>query len=73
MFKIEIQSDDGRELKISRDNFVYFKAADGRDTFWEWEHIRAKSEAFDPLFDQASKLIDEAEAHLPDWPMSGLR
>lgn len=73
MIKIEIQRADGRELKVSRENFIYFKGADGRDTFWEWEHIGGKGEVFDPLFEKAARLLDEAEANLPDWPMSGRR
>lgn len=73
MFKIEIQADDGRELKMSKDNFIYFRGADGKDTYWEWEHIAGKAAAFDPIFKQAKALIDKAEEHLPDLPMTGLR
>ena len=35
MFKIKIKADDGRELKASRDNIIYYKGADGEDCFWE--------------------------------------
>ncbi len=73
MFKIEIKTDDGRELKISKENFIYFKFADGTDTFWEWEHVAGRTEDFDPLFSQAQRLIDEAQARLPDIPMSAWR
>lgn len=73
MFKIEIKDENGRELKMAKDNYIYYRGADGKDSFWEWEHIVLKEAAFDPLFAQARKLIDEAEKQLPDWPMSGLR
>jgi hypothetical protein len=33
MFKIEIRAEDGRELKMTKDNFIYYKFADGTDTF----------------------------------------
>ena len=49
------------------------KGADGKDTFWEWEHIAAKAEAFDPIFAQAKTLIDKAEQSLPNLAMPGLR
>ena len=39
MFKIKIKADDGRELKASRDNIIYYKGADGEDCFWELERI----------------------------------
>ena len=73
MFKIEIRAEDGRELKMTKDNFIYYKFADGTDTFWEWEHIAGKADVFDPLFTQARRLVEEAEKRLPDLPMSGLR
>lgn len=73
MFKIEIQADDGRELKMTRDNFIYFKFADGTDTFWEWEHVAGRADDFDALFAKARQLVDAAEKRLPDMPMSGLR
>lgn len=73
MFKIEINADDGRELKMSKDNFIYYRDAEGNDSFWEWEHIAGKAEEFDPLFTQARALIDQAESCLPDIPMPGLR
>jgi hypothetical protein len=73
MFRVEIQTDDGRELKISKNSFVYYRGADGKNTYWEWEHIAGKAQEFDPLFDQARSLIDKAEEHLPDLPMTGLR
>ena len=73
MFNIEIKADDGRELKIAKDNFIYFKYADGTDTFWEWEHIRGRAEDFLFLFNQAKRMIEETEKRLPDQPMSGLR
>ena len=73
MFTIEIQDEAGRTLKMSRDNFIYYKGADGKDSFWEWEHLAAKSESFDPIFAQAKELIDKAEKRLPNLPMSGLR
>jgi hypothetical protein len=73
MFKIEIQADDGRELKLSENNFIYYKGVDGKDVYWEWEHIAGKEKEFLPLFHQAKALIDDAEKRLPDIPMSGLR
>ena len=73
MFKIEIKDEAGRELKTAKDNYIYYKGTDGKDTFWEWEHIKQRGKAFDPLFTQARTLIDAAEKNLPDWPMSGLR
>jgi hypothetical protein len=73
MFKIEIQADDGRELKVSRDNFIYYRDAEGRDSYWEWEHIRGKAKQFDPIFEEAKMLIEKVESRLPDLPMTGLR
>ncbi len=40
MFKIEITDEDGRQLQVSKRNFLYFKKADGTERYWEWEHIR---------------------------------
>lgn len=73
MFKIEIKADDGRELKMSKGSFIYFKAADGKDTYWEWEHIRGREEEFGPVFEKARALVDKAQKLLPDLPMTGLR
>ena len=73
MFKIEIKADDGRVLKMSKNNFIYYRDTEGNDTFWEWEHIVGKAAKFEPLFSQARKLIDQAEKQLPDLPMPGLR
>lgn len=73
MFTIQIQDDAGRQLKMAKNNYIYYKGADGKDTFWEWEHIAAKAEAFDPIFAQAKTLIDKAEESLPNLAMSGLR
>lgn len=73
MFKIEIQTDDGRTLKLSKDLFIYYQDADGKDTYWEWEHIRGRAAQFDPIFAQARALVDKTEERLPDLPTSGLR
>jgi hypothetical protein len=73
MFKIEIQADDGRELKMSKGSFIYFKDAGGNDSYWEWEHIAGIAAEFDPLFARAVDLVDEAQKTLPDLPMSGVR
>lgn len=73
MFKIEIQTDDGRELKMNKDNFIYYKDSDGNDSYWEWEHIAGNAAVFDPLFAKAEELMGEAEKKLPDLPMSGVR
>jgi hypothetical protein len=73
MFKIEIQADDGCELKMSKHSFFLYKCADGKDSYWEWEYIAGKAQAFDFLSTQAKFLIDKAEAHVPDLPMTGLR
>jgi hypothetical protein len=73
MFKIEIQAEDRRELKMSRDNFIYYKDADGKDSYWEWKHIAGKAAAFDPIFNRAADLVDTVAERLPDLPMTGLR
>lgn len=72
MFKIEIQVDDGRELKVSQGGFIYYKGADGKDTYWEWEHLAA-DEKFEAIFAGARALVDKAEERLPNLPMTGLR
>lgn len=73
MFKIEIHAEDGRELRMSKGHFIYFKDAEGTESYWEWEHIAGIAAEFDPIFGKASKLIDEAAEHLPDLPMRALR
>ncbi|MGB5984093.1 MAG: hypothetical protein WBG37_02230 [Desulfobacterales bacterium] len=73
MFKIEIAADDGRQLKISKENFLYFMNAEGTDSYWEWEHIRGRAADLEPLFEQARELLASAEKRLPDLPMPGGR
>jgi len=73
MFKIEIKANDGLELKMSKNHFICYRNAGGRDSFWEWEHIAGKAEEFDPLFTPPRTLSDQAEKYLPDIPMPGLR
>ena len=55
MSKIEIKADDGRVLKISDNNFIYYRDTDGNDIFWEWEHVSGKAEEFKRLFAQADE------------------
>jgi hypothetical protein len=73
MFKIEIYADDGRELKMSRGSFIYYKDADGKDTYWEWEHIAGIAEKFDAIFEEASVLVNKTAERLPNLPMPGGR
>lgn len=73
MFKIEIHATDGRELKISQGDFIYYKDADGIDTFWEWEKITPIEGKFEALIEDADNLVDKAAEHLPNIPMPGTR
>ena len=73
MFKIEIHTEDGRELKMSKGDFIYFKDVDGIDTFWEWEKITPLKEKFERLFEDADRLVDNAAERLPNIPMPGTR
>jgi hypothetical protein len=73
MFKIEIHLDDGRELKMSKGDFIYYKDTDGIDTYWEWEKIAPTQEKFDALFKEAADIVDRAVRRLPDIPMPGNR
>lgn len=73
MFKIQIHADDGRELKMSKGSYVYYKPADGHDTFWEWEKLEAIEEKFDALFEEADRFLEKAARRLPNTPMPGTR
>jgi hypothetical protein len=73
MYKIEIHAADGRELKMSKGSYVYYKPAEGQDTFWEWEKLTAIEEKFDALFEEADNLLDKAAERLPNIPMPGTR
>ena len=73
MFKIEIHAADGRELQMSQGDFIYYKDADGVDTFWEWEKIVPIEDRFLALFQEADKLVDKAAERLPNIPMPGKR
>ena len=73
MFKIEIHAPDGRELKMSQGDFIYYKDAQGTDTYWEWEKIVPIEDKFEDLFNDADKLVDQAAERLPNIPMPGTR
>ena len=73
MFKIDIQTDDGRMLEMSKDLFIYYQDAGGKDTYWEWEQFRGRAAQFDPIFAQARALVDKTEERLPDLPIPGMR
>jgi hypothetical protein len=73
MIKFEIQTDDGRELKVSKNNFIYYRDTEGTDTYWEWEHIQGKEKQFEPIFNEVRKLLKKAETHLLRLPMTNLR
>lgn len=73
MFKIEIESDDGRKLDISKDNYIYFKDSAGEETYWEWEHLHGKAQDFNPIFAEARSFLDRFADLLPDLPMTAIR
>ncbi|MFO7965873.1 MAG: hypothetical protein R6U50_18245 [Desulfobacterales bacterium] len=73
MAKIEIKCDDGREIQISRGNYVFYKEADGKEHFWEWSHFSGREKDFDRVEETAAGMVRSIEAILPDIPLSAVR
>ena len=73
MFKVEIEAEDGRTLRVSKGAFLFFRDISGKETYYEWEHLKGREKELDPVFDQAGRMLEEIEAFLPSEPYPPLR
>lgn len=64
--KIEIETEDGRKIEVRVGSHFYLRKADGRDAYWDWEHFGARSDEFEPVFQDARELLERLERLLPD-------
>ena len=73
MFKIIIESDDGRRLDMSKESYISFRNSDGKETYWEWEHLEGNTDKYEQIFTAARAMLDRIPDLLPDIPMTGYR
>lgn len=64
--KIEIEHDDGSKMELKRGSHVYYRTAEGREGFWDWQHFNTRTAEFNPLFEDAKKIFDRFTALIPD-------
>ena len=70
--KIQIESDPGK-IDIEWGKHLFHRDREGRETFYEWEHLEGNEEALSPVFSEAEKILKRVEDFLPRKPLSALR
>jgi len=73
MFKIEIETEDGKTLRTSRGEYLFFRTADGKETYYEWEHLAGRGDELAAVFESAGRIVGMVEDFLPEEPYPPLR
>jgi len=67
-----IKTEDGRELQITRNNFIFLRDKEG-EVNWEWQYIDVIHPQIEDILKRSEKLVDEVKSLLPDKPMGRLK
>jgi hypothetical protein len=66
MAKLIYHADDGREIHISGEDFIYLKTSEGEERNWEWQYIPAIYEDVNQILEDADKMYDRVKRLLPE-------
>lgn len=67
-----IRTRDGREVQITRGNFIFLKDEEG-EVNWEWQYIDKIHSEVEKILDRSEQMVDEVKRLLPDTPMGRLK
>ena len=67
-----IRTRDGREVQITRGNFIFLKDEEG-EVNWEWQYIDKIHSEVENILDRSEQMVDEVKKLLPDKPMGRLK
>lgn len=71
--KIQIESDDGQKLDVDWGTYLFYRDPEGRETFYEWEHLTGNEAELEPVFSDADRIMKQIVSFLPRKPLSALR
>ena len=72
MPNLVVRTKDGRELQITRNDFIYLKDKEG-EVNWEWQYIDIIHPQIEDLLNRSEQFVDEVKKLLPDKPMGRLK
>jgi len=71
--KIQIESDGREKIDIAWGQYLFYRDPDGKDSYYEWEHLTGNEGDLEPVFANAEKILKQVRDFLPGKPLSGLR
>lgn len=72
MADLIVRDDEGREIQISKGEFIFLKDSEG-EVNWDWQYIDEIQPQIETMLKESATYIDQVKELLPDIPMGRLK